>query len=1213
MGKIAKAWFKSVAILPLAFAVQGAIAVTLAPVGDTFIQDGKGVNRDHGTREFLIVSNSPNSTFDRKAYLNFDLASIDTQSIDSAVLRFYARKIKRTVALDVQLAKSQWSKSLTWRTAPIANSAEGQLTLNLSPKQTRQWIDLDVTALAKKRGGQTLNLMIGNPTQGKGTAVWMGSSEKADQSPQLIVDVHSAENDDQTSEKIAVPTTNPGTGGQGLVVDSGTQVITDPDVVKPDDKGQADDSSNAFAPDQPVDTKADTHAGGDHSVVSGTISGSVSGLTVDSAAITASGGGELHTAVVVGDVFTFTGLNPEIDYSIKVQAEGLRQKGLITTKPGKVVELVMQPMPNLNSDGLFNFVWEGGGQDVSGLEYASAVNKPITVTVQGQEKEIPNIAAAQMLYRDYRVVLDNSGDVVWTQAHAYRLLETMRQIPQSHCDDTASVLGLPCKGGKVSKSVWKLSNSEVTNDIQWSSRQVTLGTAAFTYAEPAIATIDGRKGRYFSKRLHHALVRKLTNNGHNLKKANFILEKRFGVTIDTRKNGPAHWSNLESTYRNIAVIDEDREASAWQSFTPEEVLIVINQFEEMPTGMHVIRGGANNEKGLKFLFRRANGHDHPLYPGAPAVAWPQAGYIEFMEKAFKGSNLEHMQRLVLHEKSHFLWHYVVSEQQKEEWYKLSDWFRLDGDESEHSFDLPYNTEGGTDGTHSSGFNPQTLNASVYDKDGWSARKTTNFVSAYAQLKNPNEDMAESISYFLMNPDKLRSRAPGKYEFIKERLMAGIMYLQEIREDLTFEVLNLHPDYVYPGKIKRVEIKVEGQADQDKRVTIELELHTTKESCSAKSCLEGASRGFTRLFSEAGTTKDLYFYPVGGSTSNKLRGSMVIPNTAKNGWWAPAQITITDPVGNERFQRNTDYGWQLFVNNPAEDTVPPKYVKNSMSLDLSEPKVVEIKKGLFSRNLSRDNCEGYSSKYAQCRVVRTLTARWDVNEDVKMDGRSPCFSRFSSNDYKNYSMDEYGDFTSNIQGAVDGQCQTQIMTTEYYRSGQYKVAQVSLLDRALNRGGEQFSDNHYSREASPKVYLDNSQGNPDTRPVEMNIQSCSSGDEQCIHIEGTPTNAENPNGETNVVLTYWARDDKSGLGTVSYNLRDPQGKNHFFYAYHKNSYTLFFDGKPTSWTKYVTKTTLPKGSAPGKWGLSEMTLFDKAGNKKAYDFTETVIFEPFDVK
>ena len=40
----------------------------------------------------------------------------------------------------------------------------------------------------------------------------------------------------------------------------------------------------------------------------------------------------------------------------------------------------------------------------------------------------------------------------------------------------------------------------------------------------------------------------------------------------------------------------------------------------------------------------------------------------------------------------------------------------------------------------------------------------------------------------------------KYEFIRGRIMSGTRYIAKIRDDLTFTVYNLFPDYFYPGKI-----------------------------------------------------------------------------------------------------------------------------------------------------------------------------------------------------------------------------------------------------------------------------------------------------------------------------------------------------------------------------------------------------------------------------
>ena len=63
------------------------------------------------------------------------------------------------------------------------------------------------------------------------------------------------------------------------------------------------------------------------------------------------------------------------------------------------------------------------------------------------------------------------------------------------------------------------------------------------------------------------------------------------------------------------------------------------------------------------------------------------------------------------------------------------------------------------------------------------RKQTEFVSAYAHLKNPNEDMAESLSYFIVNPDALKSRSLSKYEFVRDRIMQGNIYISQIQEKI----------------------------------------------------------------------------------------------------------------------------------------------------------------------------------------------------------------------------------------------------------------------------------------------------------------------------------------------------------------------------------------------------------------------------------------------
>ena len=101
-------------------------------------------------------------------------------------------------------------------------------------------------------------------------------------------------------------------------------------------------------------------------------------------------------------------------------------------------------------------------------------------------------------------------------------------------------------------------------------------------------------------------------------------------------------------------------------------------------------------------------------------------------------------------------------------------------------------------------------------------------------------MAESIAFYLTNPDALMSVSMQKFEFIRDRVMHGTRYIAQIREDLTFTVYNLYPDYTYPGKVTKVEVDVAGDSEEDKLVTIRATLNSSDPE------LDGASGAYIRF-------------------------------------------------------------------------------------------------------------------------------------------------------------------------------------------------------------------------------------------------------------------------------------------------------------------------------------------------------------------------------
>ena len=732
---------------------------------------------------------------------------------------------------------------------------------------------------------------------------------------------------------------------------------------------------------------------------------------------------------------------------------------------------------------------------------SSTVIQPINIVILDEPIRIADNSAAIRLLKKYSVHIGQE----WDTAHASRLLSTFESITQA-TNDLRGHYTAP-------NSVFILTNRHITNDIEIAHhedvRLVTISSHAFVYATPFLAEIDGLRGRYFSKRLHRAIVRFVTDNGKDRNAVKWILRDRYDVSIEV------------PDYTELTKDTTGEHAGRFQDFKNEEIIALLSMLEEFPTGMLKI-------PGLNYLVRRLDGTPHPVSPTAPAVAWTQSGYIEFMETAFQEKGLDFTHRLVLHEKAHFLWDFLFDDQLKADWIELGGWYE----------------------------NPD-------DIDGWSTTKQHEFVSAYAHAIDPNEDMAESISFYIVRPDALRSRAPAKYEFIRDRIMHGTRYISQIREDLTFEVYNLYPDYVYPGKIKQINIKVEGGPEEDKRINVELIVHRYSD-------LDAVGRLSIRVFSEKGTYFDLQWRGNIETVPNGqiLRSHAVLSKYAPNGYWTPDQIRLWDDNGNERLSSIVDFGWKLYIDNPLADCEPPKYIPNSMKLSLSKETTPE---GL---------------------PYQVVTAEWKVAEKSGID-----YVRAYMNDTFGETYSQYGDTRYRKQVNT---VMTKIIFPEYMPSGMWKVNRLFMRDIARNTNDVYFTD--APNDELPQTIVINT-ANPDYEPPVLDVNN--------ITIKATPTTPEAPNGETQVDITFFVKDNISGYAVGSLNLRDPQGITHHFYHNSDNKWRMYFKGDPTVYKEYRQSILLPVGSVPGIWGLSHIEIYDKADNIQRYDFTEIVRFEVTD--
>ena len=225
--------------------------------------------------------------------------------------------------------------------------------------------------------------------------------------------------------------------------------------------------------------------------------------------------------------FVFTGL-PDGKYVVTVRKPGYRgpparpfllQGGVITSPPPAEIdrEYVLAPLDRHT----FVYHWEED-QSTAGYDYSAHVNQPLEVEFLGEPIEVSDNSSAIRLNRNYSILLMDSDSGAWTQEHAYRLLETMKTIPQ---DDR---LSFEAESRRPSR--WMITSEHVDNDIRitggtGSDRTVLISEKAFVNASPRIALIEGKRGKYYSQRLHHALVRFVTV--HNLKTVTRYLHSSY--------------------------------------------------------------------------------------------------------------------------------------------------------------------------------------------------------------------------------------------------------------------------------------------------------------------------------------------------------------------------------------------------------------------------------------------------------------------------------------------------------------------------------------------------------------------------------------------------------------------------------------------------------------------------------------------------------------
>lgn len=801
-------------------------------------------------------------------------------------------------------------------------------------------------------------------------------------------------------------------------------------------------------------------------------------------------------------------------------------------------------------DSNFKYNWQDDSSFV-GHAQQSYINDKVVIKVLGKAEKVPDEYNGIQLLYTYGFLLSDSI-TKWTSEESYRFYQNITKLNFAKFGEKDSVF--------VRAKVF-ITDQNIGKDIDFINANgvdiITISRAAFAYAAPLIVTLNNVKGKFFSKRLFGAAIYYFTDKGTRSERINEIASNRFGLQFLEPSDQIANL--MGETYTNF------------QSFSSEEKLVILSMFEEYPDAMQ-------RQAGLKYLIRRIDGQFDLKMPSAAAIAFTGINTIEFMEAAFKSQDIQSMQRLVLHEKAHFLWEYTFDGITKSDWASLGGWY-LDPASS----------------------------------SGWATTNTTEFVSAYAHKINPNEDMAESIAFYMTNPDALRSRSIRKFEFIRDRIMQGSRYISIIRPDLTFEVYNLFPDYNYPGKIKRTKLEVIGADTLDKKIRLEIELTIQN------SKLDGAKFAATRFFSSVGTFTDMRLDATNDS-GNVLVGEIPLSKFAKSGYWKVDQIATYDAQNNARFENNSSFGLKCFVNNPLEDVTPPLYIQKSLKLDSIVDKFIDLSGGL-----AKVAC-GACADTLQPTAAIKVSFKFEEKNTVNPFGR--VFANIdlpTLDSLDKYNIKPYSIFAQTNGEGIMNDFKDSLKTVnfyfpipDYYPSGYYTVTQLSMQDIALNERVVQLDKdtanknyfipplNVHQRGLRDSVYMKTKY--PDYKPPILDLNK--------ISIKATPTNPASPNGETLFEMWVWIKDTSefaghaAGFASGYYFLRDPQGLEHLFNIDGNGSSrnNIFSDSSIYGYKRYYAKTLLPVGSPPGIWGVSSIVIMDQARNKKNYSFTEIVRFD-----
>ena len=742
----------------------------------------------------------------------------------------------------------------------------------------------------------------------------------------------------------------------------------------------------------------------------------------------------------------------------------------------------------------------------------------VTENVTSASAQSTQSNAAQALLSTYGITLDSS-DLVWGGEYAERLLSTMG----SSWDTAWGPLPLN------KASTWKLTAREQPNDISIvetdAGFQVVVTAAAFRYASGVPAIIEGQRGSFFSQRLQKATLRFITRNGRDSYVMNFILQNRFLMSTDVSGSGLTYYTTKEPDER-------------FQRLSGEETLTLLTLLSEIPEGLRL-------KSSWLYLLRRANTVQHPILDDKDAlfVGWsaepgsPFVPYVEITQEGLLQDPKAQLETMIA-AMTGILWDREVPDALRKEWITLGGWRKV------------------SDGQ-------------------WI---TDNPTEAFSRIpvglyKGPQADFAASVATYISNGEQLRARSPKRYEFLKLYVMHGTRFLRKLREDLSFPVLNLWPDYSGPGGVREATAIVTGAASADKTIRGRLLLR------GSDLRVDGAQWGRV-AFKKRGDERsqmparfELSCYPLKPDSeygvSMEMRCDGLVSRYLPAGFYDVEYAYLQDQVGNVRIENRATLSWSVYINNYLELPPQPELIPGTQSISvermLIEGRDVPVLKTQF-------------------RLLNHASFRGAYPE-IQPDCPEGCSRRLTGRDQ---------------QGLIVGNLVTLSRAiSPYTPSGRYGLRGITTYSKESLMKYFPFSsvpsENEYQMPFVNLVTADE-----DLEAPEVDINQ--------IGVVARATRPDAPNGETRVRVTMRARDNKSGVGSLGFCLLSPRGRMMCQSFWDQRFITLVETEDPTQWREYVSNITLPAGSEPGVWGIENVYMEDKAGWTASQSLSELVEFK-----